>query len=363
MQTTGIFKSGAKGTGHLRMIDRNLRSTGHDPVIPAKIVKEYGIVNGARLEVTLEENKVTEVHKICDLRPEDFSKRKRFEDLVAISPEEKIILEKSELEPMRIIDLVAPIGKGTRGLIVAPPKAGKTVLLEQIAGAINKYDPDIRLVMLLIDERPEEITHFRRTLNAEVLASSNDLEPEAHTELAELVLSHLRTELECGHDVVVLVDSLTRMGRAFNIDTSGGRGGKSRTMSGGIDAAALTIPRRFFGAARNIENGGSITIIATALVDTGSRMDDFIFEEFKGTGNSEVILSRELAEQRIYPAIDLSASGTRKEAILHGEDDTKRLDKLRRILAERESKGALLSLKKLLDKHPTNRQFLDSIPV
>lgn len=354
----GIFKAGKKG-GHLRLPERSLFSSGSDVQVPQEFVAKYDLVNGAEVRGTTDGRVLLSVDAICALPPEQFARRTKFTSLVAVDPCEKLVLEGSGEESMRIVDLIAPIGKGTRGLIVAPPKAGKTILLEQIARAIRKADPGIRLIMLLIDERPEEVTHFRRTIEGQVLASSNDQPTEAHAELAELVLANLRAELECGHDVVVLADSLTRMGRAFNLNG----GGKGRMMSGGIEAGALELPRKFFGAARKIENGGSVTIIATALVDTGSRMDQFIFEEFKGTGNSEIILDRELAEARIYPAIDLTASGTRKEARLHGEEDTRRLDKLRRVLAERDPKEAMLSLKKLLDKHPTNRAFLDSIPV
>lgn len=357
-QIRGIYKAGKKG-GHLRQPERSLFASPADIQVPAELVRRFTLVNGADVCGNAEGKSLKEITSICNLPPEDFVKRTKFTELVAIDPCEQLILESSGEPAMRIVDLIAPIGKGTRGLIVSPPKAGKTVLLEQIARAIRTADPAIRLVMLLIDERPEEVTHFRRTIDGQVLASSNDQPTEAHAELAELVLANLRTELECGHDVVVLADSLTRMGRAFNLNGNG----KGRMMSGGIEAGALELPRKFFGAARKIENGGSITIIATALVDTGSRMDQFIFEEFKGTGNSEIMLERELAEARIFPAIDLTASGTRKEAHLHGEDDTCRLNKLRRVLAERDPKEAMLSLQKLLAKHPTNRQFLDSIPV
>lgn len=354
----GIYKSGRNGGGHLRLPEKSLFSTGRDILVPAQLAAKYALVTGAELTCAHKDGKVAEISAICGLKPGDFAGRRKFPDLVAIDPCEKLILEKSGELSMRIVDLIAPIGKGTRGLIVSPPKSGKTTLLEQIARGVRLADPGLKLVLMLIDERPEEVTHFRRTIDAQVLASSNDHPTEAHAELAELVLANIRTELECGHDVFVLVDSLTRMGRAFNLNASG----KGRMMSGGIEAGALELPRKFFGAARNIEDGGSITIIATALLDTGSRMDQFIFEEFKGTGNSEIMLEREMAESRIFPAIDLSASGTRKEAHLHGEDDTRRLDKLRRILAAREPKEAMLSLQKLLDKYPTNREFLDSIP-
>jgi transcription termination factor Rho len=258
---------------------------------------------------------------------------------------------------MRIVDLVAPIGKGTRGMIVSPPKAGKTMLLEHIATAIHAGEPEARIIALLIDERPEEVTHFRRAVQAEVLASSNDQSVQEHIELVELTLAHIRTELECGHDVVVLVDSLTRMGRAFNQ-----RGpGVGRTLSGGLDAGALELPRRFFGLARNIEDGGSVTIIATALVDTGSRMDQLIFEEFKGTGNSEIVLERSLAEAHIFPAINIRASGTRKEERLYSPQEHRYLTSLRRMLADKKPKEAMETLLQLIAQYPDNEKLLMSL--
>jgi transcription termination factor Rho len=261
----------------------------------------------------------------------------------------------------RIIDLVAPIGKGTRGLIVSPPKAGKTMMLEQIAQAIRASEPDTRIVVLLIDERPEEVTFFRRAVDGEVFASSSDQSLREHVALSELMLAHIRTELECGRDVVVLLDSLTRMARTFNL--RGGARGGSRTLSGGLDAGAMEIPRRFFGLARNIEDGGSVTILATVLVDTGSRLDQVVFEEFKGTGNSEIVLDRELAEARIFPAINLTASSTRRAELLYSPEDTRRLARLRRMLVERNTKDALLALFKLLEKYPTNEELLQRIPL
>ena len=255
---------------------------------------------------------------------------------------------------MRVVDLIAPIGKGTRGLIVASPKSGKTILLEQMANAIRAAEPDARIIMLLIDERPEEVTHFRRSVQAEVLASSNDQGRDAHIALAELTLAHIRCELECGRDIVILLDSITRLSRASNLHGAGA----GRTMTGGLDARALEMPRRFFGLARNIEKGGSVTVIATALVQTGSRMDESIFEEFKATGNSELVLDRALAEARIFPAINLLASGTRKEELLYPPEQLQKLALLRRALAGRDAKGAMTGLLKLLAKAPTNDELL-----
>lgn len=356
---TGVFSPTKKGAGALRMVAQSFRVTPQDPLVPPALVREHGLVAGALVEGEVENGTLRRIDTICGLAPEAFAARKNFGDLVAVDPSTRFDLAASGNTSMRVMDLVAPIGKGTRGLIVSPPKAGKTVLLEQIASAIRAADTEARIILLLIDERPEEVTHFRRSLDAEVLASSSDQTVTEHIALAELTLAHIRCELECGRDVVVLVDSLTRMGRAFNLQG----GGKGRMMSGGVEAGALEIPRRFFGAARAVEGGGSVTIIASCLVDTGSRMDQLIFEEFKGTGNSELILDRSLAEQRLFPAIDLAASGTRKEVHLYGEADAKRVGKLRRALADRQPKEALSSLLSLLEKHPTNRAFLDTIPV
>jgi transcription termination factor Rho len=232
------------------------------------------------------------------------------------------------------------------------------MLLEQIARAIRADEPKARIIVLLIDERPEEVTYFRRSVAAEVFASSSDQSVREHVELAELMLAHIRIELECGHNVVVLMDSLTRLVRAFNQKGSGA----GRSLSGGLDAGATEIPRRFFGLARNIENGGSVTIIATTLVDTNSKMDQLIYEEFKGTGNSEIVLDRSLAEARIFPAINLKASGTRKEDRLYSPEEIRRLAQLRRTLADRKPKEAMSALLKLIEKHPTNQELLQSIP-
>jgi transcription termination factor Rho len=235
------------------------------------------------------------------------------------------------------------------------------MLLEQLAQAIRAGDPETRIIVLLIDERPEEVTFFRRTVDAEVFASSSDRRLQEHVDLAELMLAHIRTELECSRDVVVLMDSLTRMTRTFNLKGSGR--GRGRSLSGGLEAGALEIPRRFFGLARNVEGGGSVTILATVLVDTGSRLDQVIFEEFKGTGNSEIVLDRSLAEAHIFPAIDLVASGTRKAHLLYDPDDYRRLAKLQRALAERPTKHALTSLLQLLEKYPSNAELLQTIPI
>jgi len=354
--TSGILKRAKQGPGVL--VDP-AGPTG-DIEVPAGLIRQYKLPTGATIMGETKGPQLATVESVCGLTPAAFQARTPFKRLVAIDPTERFELGYSGKSEMRLIELVAPIGKGTRGLIVAPPKAGKTMLLEQIAQAILAGDPQTRLIILLIDERPEEVTHFQRAVaGAEVFASSSDRPVREHTELSELMLAHIRTELECGRDVVVLVDSLTRLVRAFNL--KGARGGRSRTLSGGVEAEALQIPRRFFGLARNIEHGGSVTILATVLVDTGSRMDQFIFEEFKGTGNSEIVLDRSLAEAYIFPAINLPASGTRKEEQLYSPEAYQRLVKLRRALAGRDPKEAMLFLLDLLQKFPTNEALLGAI--
>jgi transcription termination factor Rho len=262
---------------------------------------------------------------------------------------------------MRIVDLIAPVGKGSRQLIVSPPRAGKTVMLEQMARAIRKDDPEVRIIVLLVDERPEEVTNFRREVQGvEVAASTSDHTADEHVDLAETVLGHVQTELECGRHIVLMIDSLTRIGRSFNNRTRG-RGAARPTMSGGLEAGVLEIPRRLFGLARNAENAGSVTIIATCLVDTGSRMDQLIFEEFKGTGNSEIILDRSIAEARVWPAIDIAASGTRKEMKLYRPDQMQGLNTLRRALSKYGPKEAVEALHKLLKRFPSNEMFLTNL--
>ncbi len=353
----GILKSETRGTGVL------FDPASQQPVahIPARTILDFGLVQGAAVTGTLDAagKSLASVTSICGLSPEAFRQRAPFEQLIAIDPHERFDFGASELLSLRLIDLIAPIGKGARGLIVAPPKAGKTTLLEQIAQGIRTLDPPARIIVLLIDERPEEVTYFRRTVQAEVYASSGDQSPAEHVALAELMLAHIRTELECGNDVVVLVDSLTRLVRAVN--RQGTPRGGTRTLSGGLDAGALDLPRRFFGLARAIEGGGSVTLLATLLLDTGSRMDQVIYEEFKSTGNCEIVLSRELSESGLFPALDLRASSTRKEHRFYPPDDAQRLAKLRRALASRSPRGALKQLVDLLAHYPTNREFLDVI--
>ena len=350
-----------RGGGFLRDPAGSLRPKPQDPFVSAGLVKQHGLVAGATVTGQVAEGRkgpqLKDVSAICGLTSAAFRSRTPFADLVVINPEQRFDLGKGGNVSMRMVDLLAPIARGTRGLIVAAPKTGKTQLLEDMAVAIGADSPDTRLVVLLVDERPEEVTHFRRRVPAEVLASSSDQDIATHVRLAELCLAQARCELECGHDVVILVDSLTRMGRAFNLH----KAGSGRTLTGGLDSRALEIPRRFFGIARNIEGGGSVTVIATALVDTGSRMDDLIFEEFKGTGNMELVLDRRLADRRIFPALDMRLSGTRRDELLYDEEEFEALTLLRRGAAAAEPMQAMAGVLKLLEKHATNEELLKAM--
>ncbi|WP_141898801.1 transcription termination factor Rho [Paramicrobacterium agarici] len=300
-------------------------------------------------------NALVKIDTINGQSTDDASDRVEFGKLTPLYPQERL---RMETEPgkltQRLIDLVSPVGKGQRGLIVAPPKAGKTIVLQHIANAIATNNPEVHLMVVLVDERPEEVTDMERTVKGEVIASTFDRPAEDHTTVAELAIERAKRLVELGHDVVVLLDSITRLGRAYNISapTSG------RVLSGGVDAAALYPPKRFFGAARNIENGGSLTILATALVETGSKMDEVIFEEFKGTGNSELRLSRQLADKRIFPAIDVNASSTRREEMLLGQDEVKVTWKLRRALAGLDTQQALEVVLGKLKETSSNVEFL-----
>jgi transcription termination factor Rho len=305
-------------------------------------------------------SRLSEVRLVNGRTPQEFSERRAFATLTSIDPFERIKLETEPQEiSTRVIDILTPIGKGQRCLIVAPPRAGKTTLLQKIAAAISKNHPEIHLMVLLVDERPEEVTDMKRNVRGEVIASSSDEMARQHVSIARLVLERARRRVEVGGDVVILLDSLTRLARAHNTATPG----TGRTLSGGLDARTMEQPRRLFGAARKAEEGGSLTVIATALIDTGSRMDDVIFQEFKGTGNMELVLDRALFEQRIYPAVDIGKSGTRKEEKLFSKDDLPRIHRLRRVLFEMKPHDAMSKLIDKLAKFPTNAAFLKAIEV
>ena len=330
-------------------------------------VKKYGLRKGDAVVGAIRQpkegegqgrqkfNAIVRVDSINGQTVEEAAARVEFGKLTPLYPQSRLRLE---TEPnrlsTRIIDLVAPIGKGQRGLIVSPPKAGKTLVLQAIANAITTNNPEVHMMVVLVDERPEEVTDMQRTVKGEVIASTFDRPAEDHTTVAELAIERAKRLVELGHDVVVLLDSITRLGRAYNLSAPA----SGRILSGGVDSAALYPPKRFFGAARNIEDGGSLTILATALVETGSKMDEIIFEEFKGTGNMELRLSRALADKRIFPAVDVNASGTRREEILMAPDETKIIWKLRRALAGLEQQQALELVLNRLKETSSNVEFL-----
>ena len=339
-------------------------------------VKKYGLRKGDAVVGSIRQpregdnqgrqkfNAIVKVESINGATVEEAAARVEFGKLTPLYPQERLRLETEQNKlTTRIIDLVSPIGKGQRGLIVSPPKAGKTLVLQAIANAITTNNPEVHMMVVLVDERPEEVTDMQRTVKGEVIASTFDRPAEDHTTVAELAIERAKRLVELGHDVVVLLDSITRLGRAYNLSAPA----SGRILSGGVDSAALYPPKRFFGAARNIENGGSLTILATALVETGSKMDEIIFEEFKGTGNMELRLSRALADKRIFPAVDINASGTRREEMLMHADETKVTWKLRRALAGLEQQQALEMVLTRLKDTSSNVEFLmqvqKSIPV
>ena len=357
----GVIEVLKKGGGFLRNPERSFQPDRTDVFVPQQLISRMHLITDAHISGSAQAGKkgmrLAEVESVCGLTPEAFQARTPFKRLLAVNPDQRFRLSADGNPSMRIVEMFAPIGRGTRGLIVASPKTGKTTLLEDLTRAIHADAPDARVVVLLVDERPEEVTHFRRQVPAEVLASSSDQSLDDHVRIANMCMAQVRCEIECGHDVVVLVDSITRMGRAFNSHGSD----SGRTMSGGLDSRALEIPRKFFGMARNAEGGGSVTVLATALVDTGSRMDDMIFEEFKGTGNSEIILDRSIAEARIFPAINLTGTGTRREDLLYSAEELDKVNKLRRWAMGLPPKQAIEDLLKLFKKFPTNEELLKSI--
>ena len=357
----GILQRIPQGSGFLRDPEYGFQPGHNDVWVSTQLIRQYRLVDGAEIvgQASLGNRgwQLKSIDTVCGISPDAFKTRMPFDKQIAINPDKRIELGMNGNVSMRMIDIIAPIGKGTRGMIVAPPKTGKTTILEQMANAIHESEPDSRLMVLLIDERPEEVTHFKRQVKAEVYASSSDQSLESHVTLAEMVMAQVRCDLECGRDVVVLVDSITRLSRAFNATQNGSR----RTLSGGLDARALEIPRRFFGLARNIEDGGSVTVIATAMIDTGSRMDDYIFEEFKGTGNSEIVLDRSLADARIFPAINIKASGSRREELLFSEAELDWVRKLHRELSDMDKKLAVQHLLGLIEETESNNVLFGAV--
>ncbi len=358
----GYLEISPDGYGFLRVKTGEFNEK--DAYVRNATIKQYGLRKGDYVRAMckqLQENRpiaVVYVTEINNVSIDKVQKRPNFDDLVPIYPNERLRLEVSAREfATRCIDLVSPIGKGQRGIIVSPPKAGKTTLLKMIASSIALNYPDVELKVLLIDERPEEVTDMQRSIKGEVVYSTFDQLPENHTKTAEMLLERAKRLVEEGKDVVILLDSLTRLARAYNLTVPP----TGRTLSGGIDPGALHAPKRFFGSARNIENGGSLTIIATALVDTGSRMDDVIFEEFKGTGNMEIHLDRRLSEKRIFPAIDLAKSGTRKEELLLTPSELEGTWGIRKMLSNTDNAEATENLIGMIVKTSTNKEFIDQL--
>ncbi len=361
-----VHKSGSENFGFLRRKDNDFVPGPGDVYVSASQINRFGLRKGdfvvgfARKPKDKEKfPALIKIESVNGLPPDDRALRARplFEQLTPFYPTERFRLEiPEENDPsLRIVDLFVPIGKGQRGLIVSPPRAGKTVLLQKIAHAILKNHPEARVIVLLIDERPEEVTDFERQVDALVVSSTFDQPPERHTRVAEIVLEYAKRLVEQGEDVVILLDSLTRLTRAYNVTTPH----SGRTLSGGIDSTALVKPKKFFGAARNIENGGSLTILATALIETGSRMDDVIYEEFKGTGNMELILDRRLAERRIFPAIDLNRSGTRREEMLLDPETLKVVWRVRKALSGKDPVDAMEILLQYVKTTKNNQEFLN----
>jgi len=360
----GIVEVSGKGFGFLREARRNFAQSNNDIFVTPEIVRKYGLRDGMWIRgETRRGNRGPQLFRLTELEgadPDTFQNLPVFEELTTINPNKRIRLETvPERYTTRIMDLMTPVGKGQRGLIVAPPRTGKTTLLQHIADAVIKNHKEMKLIILLVDERPEEVTEIRRTVpSAELMASSNDCDIKTHTRIAQLAIERAKRLVEMGKDVFVLMDSLTRIGRAFN----NAQGGGGRTMSGGVDARALEIPRKLFAAARNTEEAGSLTIMATALIETNSRMDELIFQEFKGTGNMELVLDRKISDQRIYPAVDIFLSGTRREELLLPAEDLQKINVIRRGLAGHKPIEAIERLLFFIRKYPTNAEMLKGLP-
>jgi len=367
LRAEGVLEILPEGYGFLRSQDWSYLYGPDDIYVSPSQIKRFNLRTGDTVNGQVRPPKSGErylallkVETINERPPEEAQDRPGFDDLRPSYPDQRLVLEvpgeRGELA-MRVIDLIAPIGKGQRGLIVSPPKAGKTTILQQMANSISINEPAVHLIVLLIDERPEEVTDMEHHVNAEVISSTFDEPAERHIQVAEMVMEKAKRLVEQGKDVVILLDSITRLARAYNTTMPH----SGRILSGGVDANALQKPKRFFGAARSIENGGSLTIIATALVETGSRMDEVIFEEFKGTGNMELVLTREIADRRIFPAIDLNRSSTRKEELLLSDTELNRVYLLRNFLSDMPAAEAIEFLLSRMQKTATNAEFLEAM--
>ncbi len=361
----GVLEVLPDGFGFLRSPDYNYLPCPDDIYVSPSQIRRFGMHTGNTISGQIRPPKDNEryfallkVEAINFEDPEKLQDKIFFDDLTPLYPEQRLIMEREAGEiSMRVADLIAPIGKGQRGLIVSPPRAGKTVLLQKIANSITANNPEVYLIVLLIDERPEEVTDMERSVEGEVISSTFDEPATRHIQVSEMVIEKAKRMVEFGHDVVILLDSITRLGRAYNREAPH----SGKILTGGIDASALQKPKRFFGAARSIEEGGSLTILATALIDTGSKMDEVIYEEFKGTGNMEVHLERRLADRRVWPAIDIQRSGTRKEELICDPEELKRITVLRKVLGEMNPLEAMELLVQKLKKYNSNAEFLMSI--
>lgn len=362
-EVTGILSTERKGfLGVLRTEDRGWLDDKNDPVLPQGMMQKLKLREGSLIRAKVgsgygkAKRQVVEIESVDGVEPREAAKQPQFKALTSIDPDFHYALgDETDEVSMRIVDLLCPVGRGTRGLIVAPPRSGKTILLQQFANGIAKVYPEVHLMVLLVDERPEEATEWQRSTNAQVFVSTNDEPQERHVKLAETVWARCRRLVEMGEDVILLLDSITRMARAYNNTIGAGSG---RTMSGGLDSKAMERPKQFFGSARNTETAGSLTILGTTLIETGSRMDQVIFEEFKGTGNMELVLSRKLADRRIFPAIDIERSGTRKEEKLISRPRLRRINTLRRVLHGLHFTEAMELLITKLDDVEKNDDFL-----
>jgi len=361
---SGVLELHPNGYGFLRNVKTNFLRERSDPFVPGTMIDKFRLREGVLINGMVQQARkqqgprLREIIDVDGMKPEDYVNVKSFDELTPINPESWLKLETGPAPiSTRVMDLLTPLGKGQRALIVAPPRTGKTVLLQQISNAISTNYPELTMIMLLIDERPEEVTDMRRCVVGDVIASSLDRDVESHVRLSQLVVERAKRLAEMGKDVFLLMDSITRMARAFNKWV----GNTGRTMSGGVDIKALDIPKKLFATARVFEEGGSLTIVATALIDTGSRMDELIFQEFKGTGNMELVLDRKLADRRVWPAIDISQSGTRREEKLLEPDTLHAVNMLRRTLATMHHVDAMEQLTSKLAKFKSNREFIKLI--
>nr|WP_231131204.1 MULTISPECIES: transcription termination factor Rho [Crateriforma] len=364
----GILELHPNGYGFLRSEENDYTRERSDPFVPGTMIERFGLRQGVYIKGMVQQARrqqgprVKEITEVEGMPPEDYLNVKNFDSLTAINPEEWLHLEVGQ-KPVtnRVIDLLAPLGKGQRALIVAPPRSGKTIMLQNIAAGIAQNHPDLKLMVLLIDERPEEVTDMRRNVQGgQVIASSLDMDVDSHVRLSQLVIDRAKRLAERGEDVFLMLDSITRLARAFN-KWVGSTGRGRATMSGGLDIKAMDIPKKLFATARAFQEGGSLTIVGTCLVDTNSRMDEAIFQEFKGTGNMELVLDRRMADRRIWPSIDISQSGTRREELLHDEETYETVTMLRRTLSEMHPIDAMEQLTKQLGRFENNEAFLKLI--